>query len=685
MAYQDKITEFKHWATSLGCPPSALPTDDALRRIFKSGSSLLLDQLQSRIQPVECVREVRENLLIAQVARYKDKMVPLASRSFQPPELQRYQKIQELKKHKEKANQQLTEARKEFQKLSAVIKTKNIQTISAENRKQLLESKCNILDLKLESLNKNYDQELKNKVQILATTPVKLSAKNASEAQATRAVEQALKQLETFYGMCDQGNAVNNLGDAKQRLWDEMRSTFADIPNALLLNVVMKIKEEQLQHIMKLNESKGKCTNAKPPLNNYEVKLLKTKADMLGLAAKYFGAQKELEQKEERFCQDYSVFVDKLQSKVYGFNGISLADEENADELISDYLVQYNMRNFNRAQNEFLREQIEQLRVELEAGAKQLENHDLKLGSVKQVYGAINISINRIQQDMVQLSQIKEKILFSRNMMKNLLDDMQAATQKQNAKSQLMSTKLKVSNMSMLGAESFCLANDSVFSSTKVEFDGNCSAINSTMRRSFDNKTLMPGGAASTTLMAASGATVPSHLLEFNTFLEIPLEKFSCTPRACSFLLSANPLIVEAQELASTVQLAPGYLLTPLGALQEVRKRILWASAIAAHTSDLKLNLQPLIVDPHDLRLKAGRQHEEIDQLLDNLMAIGVKTQLQLEKAERIYQFLLENPLRRYVPPSKRYNNGSFADYESEFNLYYRMATNESSIRTPTN
>jgi len=174
-----------------------------------------------------------------------------------------------------------------------------------------------------------------------------------------------------------------------------------------------------------------------------------------------------------------------------------------------------------------------------------------------------------------------------------------------------------------------------------------------------------------------------------------------------SFLLSANPLIVEAQELASTVQLAPGYLLTPFGALQEVRKRILWASAIAAHTTDLKLNLQPLIgklnsdilshirltgikspfppVDPHDLRLKANRQHEEIDQLLDNLMAIGVKTQLQLEKAERIYHFLLENPLRRYVPPGKRYNNGSFGDYESEFNLYYRMATNGGSMRAPPN
>jgi len=47
------------------------------------------------------------------------------SRSFQPPELQRYHKMQELKKHKEKADLQLAEARKEYQKLAASIKTKS--------------------------------------------------------------------------------------------------------------------------------------------------------------------------------------------------------------------------------------------------------------------------------------------------------------------------------------------------------------------------------------------------------------------------------------------------------------------------------------------------------------------------------------------------------------------------------
>ncbi|XP_033244988.1 augmin complex subunit dgt5 [Drosophila miranda] len=674
MAHSDKIEEFKAWATSLGCAPSVIPADEDLRNIFKSGSHQLFAQLQRRIRPREEVEEIRANLLIAQVERHKGKVVPLASRSLLPPQLQRLQQMKELTKAKETAEQTLKDARQEYDKLSASIKSKNIQTIRAKNKRDLLESKCNMLELKLESMKKSYEQELRNKAQILASTPVQLSSENASEKRATKVVEQALKELDTFYGVCnDETNSADALAQAKERLWNEMRIIFSKTPNAPLFNVIMKIKEKQLQYIMQLSTAnKGNTPKAKPLLTNYEVKLLKTKAEMLGLAARYLSADKELVKLEARFCQDYTPFVDELQKKVNSFNAIASTDVDSTDELISDFLVQFTMRTFNIARNDFLVEQIEQLRQELKAGAKQLENHDLILSSVKQVYSAGSTSINRIQEDMGQLSQIKEKILYSRNMMKNLLDDMHAATQSQNAKSQLISTKLKVNNMSMLSSESFYMANDSVFCSTKLEFDGNNSIANST---------LVPGAAGSAvTLTSGPGTLVPCHLLELNTFAEMPLVKFSCVPRSCAGLLSANPLIVEAQELASTVQLVPGHLLTPFRALQEVRKRILWASAIAAHTSDLKLSLQPLIVDPHDLKLKARRQQDKIEQKLDSITGIAVKSRLQLEKAERIYHFILENPLNRYVPPTKVFSNGTFSDYESEFNLYYRMATMEGSV-----
>jgi len=80
------------------------------------------------------------------------------------------------------------------------------------------------------------------------------------------------------------------------------------------------------------------------------------------------------------------------------------------------------------------------------------------------------------------------------------------------------------------GMDSFCLANDSVFSSTKLDIDANATAMNSTLCRSFDNATLVPG------VMpfgpGLSGAQVPCHLLELNTFADMPLEKMSCIPRS---------------------------------------------------------------------------------------------------------------------------------------------------------
>ncbi|EDW77100.1 uncharacterized protein Dwil_GK22108 [Drosophila willistoni] len=671
MSLNERIESFRTWATNMGCPPKSLPTDQALKNILKSGQSHLFEQLQARIQPHHVVQQVRQNLLIAEVAKHKDKLVPMASRSFLPIKLQTHLRMQELQQRKEKADRELTVVRKEYEALAASIKSKSIQCTSAKHKRNQLEARNNMLELKLESMNKTYEKELRNKTQILSTIPVSLNSSNGSEKEAMKAVELAIKELEKYYEICDKDGSANMLL-AKQNLWSQMRNIFAGIPHPVLFSCVMKIKEQQLQHVMELNKttlehnSSINKTLSKPRLNNFDKKLLKTKGDLLAMVCKYLAVCTEVNQLEERFAQAYGSFVDELQRKVNAFNGLtSVEDIDNAEEIISDFLVQYNMRNFNTARNDYLAEEIERLRLELETGAKQLENHELLLGSIKQVYGDINTSVNRIQHEMLQLSQIKGKILYSKNIMKNRLDDMQAATQNQNAKSQLVSTKLKVNNMSLMGMESFTSANDTVFCSTKLEFDDN---------------TILGRSYADTTVLAMEAPNMPCHLLELNTFAETPMDRLSCIPKSCLYMLSANPLIVEAQELASTVQLAPGHLLTPYGALQEVRKRILWASAIAAHTSDLKFNLEPLIVDPHDLKLKSRRQNDEITELLDNMKAIGAKTQYQVQKVERLAKFIQDNPMRRYVPPTKRYNNASFNDFESEYTLYLRM-TPQGAIR----
>lgn len=76
------------------------------------------------------------------------------------------------------------------------------------------------------------------------------------------------------------------------------------------------------------------------------------------------------------------------------------------------------------------------------------------------------------------------------------------------------------------------------------------------------------------------------HLIFFFSFIFVDNSAFYLLP---------NPLIIESRELSSTIQLAPGVLLTPFGALQEVRNRILWADLIAQHSNDFKLNLDTFL------------------------------------------------------------------------------------------
>lgn len=203
--------------------------------------------------------------------------------------------------------------------------------------------------------------------------------------------------------------------------------------------------------------------------------------------------------------------------------------------------------------------------------------------------------------------------------MKHQLDDLEAmAANNTIAKSNFKPTKLKITNnnMSLVGSESFEMSNDNVFCSTKLDFDSTINSLNNTtLRRSF-------GGASDITLMPpqAQNTILPSHTMELTTFCETPLEYLSCLSKerwerkwfifvtlnvltflvipfsfCSSFYLSPNPLITETNELSSTVQLAPGVLLTPFGALQEVRNRILWADLIAQHSNDLKLNLDTFL------------------------------------------------------------------------------------------
>ncbi|KAI8128742.1 hypothetical protein FF38_09976 [Lucilia cuprina] len=677
MTIEDDIEAFRVWATKLGCPPDAIPSEDALKSVFKSRQRDYFCNLMRRVCPRQEVQDVKENILINKVEKIKGLVVPISERAFLPREMQMHLKVQDLKKKQKELLLRFDERKKEYEALAATIKTKNIHEINLENKCDILEAKVHILDLKSKALDKEIEREEQYREKIKSTMPVILSNENKSESKASEAVNEALKELEDFYTFCENNTKASDLQEAKNNLWTKLRKILSNIPVFLIFNAIMRLKEEQLQYIMSLNKTAtneshlASATNNRESLTNFDLNLMKTKSKFLSRVGEYLSACQERKRLEEQYVKAFSEFEDKLLEKVKIFNADT--DSEQNEAIMRNYVIQYYSLNFTKGQNEYITQQIEMLKAEIENSNKHLDNHDFLLGSIKQVYDEISTCVNRLQYDMMQLSQIKDKIIYSKNIMKLQLEDLEATT---NVKSSFIPTKLKLNNNhSLLGVDSFEMTNDNVFCSTKLDFDSTISPLNnSTLRRTF--------GAGDVTLMPqAQNKILTPHTMELNAFCDLSLEHLSCISKECAFYLSPNPLIIESRELTSTIQLAPGILLTPFGALQEVRNRILWADLIAQHSNDLKINLDTFLVDLQAFKVRAKQQHDRIIEILDKIDVCSINSLRCLQKLTKTYDFLIENPLRHFIPSTKLFNNQSYADYEAELLMYIRMATTGNSIK----
>lgn len=64
---------------------------------------------------------------------------------------------------------------------------------------------------------------------------------------------------------------------------------------------------------------------------------------------------------------------------------------------------------------------------------------------------------------------------------------------------------------------------------------------------------------------------------------------------------------------------------------------------------------------------------KEISNMFDNIAKRNVNLTTLLRNVELIYKFIMENPLRKFMDPNRKYENKTFAEYENEYILYYRM------------
>lgn len=78
-------------------------------------------------------------------------------------------------------------------------------------------------------------------------------------------------------------------------------------------------------------------------------------------------------------------------------------------------------------------------------------------------------------------------------------------------------------------------------------------------------------------------------------------------------------------------------------------------------------------VDEAKIKAMKMKQNDDLTRLTDEAAVIGSNTLEIMNTNSRYFKFLLENPLRKFIPKSKLFNGLTYPDFEREFMLYYNM------------
>lgn len=360
-----------------------------------------------KVRSKQEVEQIRRNILVSRMNKLKGQIIPVSRRYFLPREMQRHLKIEDLKKRKAEIESKLKESKAQYESLALSIRTKNIQKTQLQQKNESLKARCNMLQCKANSISSSITNEEAVREKINSIMPTKLNSSNASASVAMNAIHDSLKELDEFYQIFFSDANPQKISEAKQKLWDNLKKINKNIPNYLLWSSILKLKEVQLQNMILLNKSNFNDNNTSKQMpdnenrDSIEIQCLKASALAISIFSKAAAASNQAENKSKEFVSAYKTFVDSVKCKISLYN-TELTDD--ADDIISDFVVQYTTRSFNKGQIDFLDSEIDRRKIQISDGNTIMKDHQMLIGSIAQIYSDIEAYVLRMCQEMTQLT-----------------------------------------------------------------------------------------------------------------------------------------------------------------------------------------------------------------------------------------------------------------------------------------
>lgn len=304
--------------------------------------------------------------------------------------------------------------------------------------------------------------------------------------------------------------------DIQSNLWSQLKQILNQMPAYTIFNTVLKLTEEKIQTVLSLKSNvlsvANESNSSNSEFSDMEKEVLKSQMSILVSAAKFASMKRTYKQNFDKFTEGFHAFFDSVKSRVEMFNNI-LSNSEDIDKIISDYITQYNTITYKKMQNEDLRKEIELCKSKVLQNKQLIDNDSITFVTLKDIYNNIQNSANKIQYEILGMSQIKDKISFWKN---TIAGEFISMKQKNNRlQSSFMNSsvglvgRMDITNSTLdLTAEQ----GEGVFSSTKLDNDATLSV------------TLQKFGDIS--MFAQKRFTMPNHVLEILTFSELPISCF---------------------------------------------------------------------------------------------------------------------------------------------------------------
>jgi hypothetical protein len=317
--------------------------------------------------------------------------------------------------------------------------------------------------------------------------------------------------------------------------------------------------------------------------------------------------------KLEEVTAECSAHINQITDELEGLFNNSFEDSYQEDDVVGEF-VSVTLKNLVlKAKIQHANEIVRERKRDEGARDKTEKQYATTVQDTRNIYNSIEEKVYSVQQCVAQFHLMQQKLNFGKISMIHLVQDLKHSCRYQNNRTTL---------------------------------------------------SLVPTGDAAT----------PQHPVELQAFLDIPIDRFNCSGKTVLYELSRSHALINDEGVLLLLKNSNLDISTLSSLVESMKKSIEMNLKLLAVTTVIKPSFSiPSPIPISDLQRKLNANREETAELLDQITKTNVTTKSLLRDFLLLYKYSLTNPLKNFVPATRKFQGKTYKAYENDYNLYYGM------------